>query len=78
MTNKSKPLGAIVFMAAISLAFPAVAQYGSEYSPSVTGGGSPGYNHGLKYYRLKRHHPHASVKPKKRMYQPAATGKGKG
>ncbi len=77
MTNKSK-LGAIAFMAAVGLAFPAAAQYGSEYSPSATGGGSAGYNHGLKYYRLKRHHPHTSVKPKQRMNQPAATGKGNG
>jgi hypothetical protein len=67
MTSKSK-LGAIAFMAAIGLASPAFAQYGPQYSPSVTGGGSPGYNHGLKYYRLKPHHakPHHSVKPKEK------------
>ena len=70
MSSKSK-LGAIALMAAIGLPSPVFAQ-------NTTGGGSPGYNHGLKYYRLKRHHPHASVKPKKRTYQPAATGKGNG
>jgi hypothetical protein len=64
----------IAFMATIGLASPALAQYGSQYSPSVTGGGSPGYNHGLRYYRLKPHHhvkPHA---PKEK----AVTGKGNG
>jgi hypothetical protein len=66
MISKSK-LGAITFIAAIGLAplaSPAFAQYGGQYSPSLTGGGSAGYNHGLKYYRLKKHHAkqHASVK----------------
>jgi hypothetical protein len=67
MISKSK-LGAIAFMAAIGLTSPALAQYGPQYSPSVTGGGSPGYNHGLKYYRLKPHHakPHALIKPKEK------------
>jgi hypothetical protein len=67
MISKSK-LGAIAFMTAIGLASPALAQYGPQYSPSATGGGSAGYNHGLKYYRLKPHHvnPHASVKPKEK------------
>jgi hypothetical protein len=65
MISKSK-LGAIAFIAAIGLAPPAVAQYGTQYSPSVNGGGSAGYNHGLKYYRLKKHHHgklRAQVKP---------------
>lgn len=69
MISKSK-LGAIAFIAAIGLtplASPAVAQYGSQYSPSATGGGSPGYNHGLRYYRLGKHHHakklHAQAKP---------------
>jgi hypothetical protein len=66
MISKSK-LGAIAFVAAIGLAplaSPAFAQYGPQYSPSLNGGGSAGYNHGLKYYRLKKHHAkhHASVK----------------
>jgi hypothetical protein len=64
MTRKSK-LGVIAFMAAIGLASLSFAQYGPQYNPSATGGGSPGYNHGLKYYRLNRHHPRASVKPTK-------------
>jgi hypothetical protein len=69
MISRSK-LGAIAFIAAIGLAplaSPAVAQYGPQYSPSATGGGSPGYNHGLRYYRLGKHHHgkklHAQVKP---------------
>jgi hypothetical protein len=70
MISKSK-LGTIAFIAAIGLAplaSPAVAQYGPQYSPSLNGGGSPGYNHGLKYYRLKKHHhgklrAQASAKP---------------
>jgi len=66
MISKSKLLGAIAFIAATILASPTFAQYGQQYDPSVTGGGSPGYNHGLKYYRLKKHHPHASVKPKEK------------
>jgi hypothetical protein len=63
MIRKST-LGAIAFMTAIGVASPALAQYGWQYDPSAAGGGSAGYNHGLKYYRLKRHHvkPHASVK----------------
>jgi hypothetical protein len=67
MISKSK-LGAFAFMTAIGLASPALAQYGRQYSPSVTGGGSAGYNRGLKYYRLKRHHvkSHASVKPQEK------------
>lgn len=69
MLSKSK-LGAIAFIASVGLtplASQAVAQYGPQYSPSVTGGGSPGYNHGLRYYRLGKHHHakrlHAQVKP---------------
>jgi hypothetical protein len=82
MISKSK-LGAIAFIAAIGLtplASPAVAQYGSQYSPSSTGGGSPGYNHGLRYYRLKKHHPvtgkklHNQVKPAKSSATPSAGG----
>ena len=57
----------IAFMAAIGFASPAPAQYGPQYSPSATGGGSPGYNHGLRYYRLGKHRHgkklHAQVKP---------------
>jgi hypothetical protein len=63
MISKSK-LGAIVFIAAIGLASPAFAQYGSS-----SGGGSPGYNaHNTTNYRLKQHQvkPHASVKPKQK------------
>jgi hypothetical protein len=59
MICKSK-LGAIVFMAAIGLASPAFAQYGS-----ATGGGSPGYNaHNTTNYRLKQHSAksHTSIK----------------
>jgi hypothetical protein len=70
MISKSK-LGAIAFIAAMGLAplaSPAVAQFNSpQYSPSVTGGGSSGYNRGLRYYRLGKHHHakklHAQVKP---------------
>jgi hypothetical protein len=68
MISKSK-LGVIAFMAAISLTSPTRAQYGPQYSPSLNGGGSAGYNHGLKYYRLKKHHhvkQHASVKPQEK------------
>ena len=79
MISKSK-LGAIAFIAAIGLtplASPAVAQYGSQYSPSVTGGGSPGYNHGLRYYRLGKHHHgkklHAQVKPQAAPQAPKTT-----
>jgi hypothetical protein len=34
----------------------------------LNGGGSAGYNHGLKYHRLKKHHAkhHASVKTKEK------------
>jgi hypothetical protein len=71
MISKSK-LGAIAFIAAIGLtplASPAVAQFTNpQYSPSVTGGGSSGYNRGLKHYRLGKHHHakklHAQAKPK--------------
>jgi hypothetical protein len=58
MISKSK-LGAIALIAAIGLATPAAAQT-SQYSPSVTGGGSFGYNRNLAkdQWRLK-HHPHA-------------------
>jgi hypothetical protein len=70
MLSKSK-LGAIAFIAAMGLAplaSPAVAQFTNpQYSPSVTGGGSSGYNRGLKHYRLGKHHHakklHAQVKP---------------
>jgi len=55
MISKSK-LGAIAFMAGSSLAFPASLDTARNIGPSVTGGGSPGYNHGLKDYRLKPHH----------------------
>jgi len=63
MISKSK-LGAIAFIAAIGLASPAFAQYGS------TGGGSPGYNaHNTTNYKLKKHrakqHASAKVKVKK-------------
>jgi len=47
MIRKTK-LAAIAFTAAIGLASPTLAQYGPQYSPSATGDGSPGYNHGLK------------------------------
>jgi hypothetical protein len=62
MISKSK-LGAIAVIAAIGLASPAFAQYGS------TGGGSPGYNaHNTTNYKLKKHHAkqHASVKVKEK------------
>ena len=66
MISKSK-LGAIAVIAAMGLASPAFAQYGS-----ATGGGSPGYNaHNTTNYRLKKHHPvigkklHNQVKPAK-------------
>jgi hypothetical protein len=70
MISKSK-LGAIAFIAAIGLtplASPAVAQFTNpQYSPSATGGGSSGYNRGLKHYRLGKHHHakklHAQAKP---------------
>jgi len=83
MISKSK-LGAIAFIAAIGLtplASPAVAQYGSQYSPSATGGGSPGYNHGLRYYRLGKHHHakklHAQVKPQAAAPQAPKTTPGR-
>jgi hypothetical protein len=60
MISKST-LGAIVLIAAIGLASPSFAQYGS------TGGGSPGYNaHNTTNYKLKKHHAkqHASAKVK--------------
>jgi len=50
------PIAALCSLA-IGFASPALAQYGPQYSPSATGGGSAGYNHGLRYYRLKKHHP---------------------
>jgi hypothetical protein len=63
MISKSK-LGAIAFLVAISLAAPVFAQYGPQYSPYETGGGSPGYNYGLRHYRLKHHvKPHAAMSP---------------
>ena len=63
MISKSK-LGAIAVIAAMGLASPAFAQYGS-----ATGGGSPGYNaHNTTNYRLKKHSgkPHVSVKTKEK------------
>jgi hypothetical protein len=77
MISKSK-LGAIAFIAAIGLApvaSPAFAQYGAQYNPSLNGGGSAGYNHGLRYYRLKKHHHgklHAQIKP--RAAKPSGAG----
>jgi hypothetical protein len=64
MISKSK-LGAIAFMAAIAVTYPAFAQYGTP----ATGGGSPGYNaHNTTNYRLKKHHVkrHVSVKTKEK------------
>jgi hypothetical protein len=68
MTSKSK-LGAIAFVAAMGLAMP-IAATGlatpafaiSKYSPSLTGGGSTGYNRNVEQdFRLKQHpvKPHA-------------------
>jgi hypothetical protein len=68
MISKSK-LGAMVFVAAIGLALP-IAAMGvaspafaiSKYSPSLTGGGSTGYNRNAEQaFRLKKHpaKPHA-------------------
>jgi hypothetical protein len=62
MISKSKlgaKLGAVAFMAAIGVAYPALAaHYGPAYTaPSQTGGGSAGYNnHIANDYRLHPHH----------------------
>jgi hypothetical protein len=52
MISKSK-LGAIAFLVATGLAFPALA---ANYSPSANNGGSAGYNHHIATdYHLKHH-----------------------
>jgi hypothetical protein len=62
MISKSKlgaELGAVAFMAAIGVAYPAfAAHYGPGYTaPSQTGGGSAGYNNRIANdYRLHPHH----------------------
>jgi len=67
MISKSK-LGAIAFVAAMGLALP-IATMGlaspafaiSQYSPSLTGGGSIGHNRLAQTFRLNQHpvKPHA-------------------
>jgi hypothetical protein len=57
MISKSKlgaKLGAVAFVAAIGVAYPAFA---ANYGPNYTGGGSAGYNNQVAHdYRLGPHH----------------------
>lgn len=56
----SAKFGAVAFMAAMGVAYPALAaHYGPAYTaPYQEGGGSAGYNnHIANDYRLRAHHP---------------------
>jgi hypothetical protein len=56
----SAKFGAVAFMAAMGVAYPALAaHYGPAYTaPYQTGGGSAGYNnHIANDYHLRAHHP---------------------
>jgi hypothetical protein len=62
MSKLSAKFGAVAFMAAMGVAYPALAaHYGPAYTaPYQTGGGSAGYNsHIANDYHLRPHHPMA-------------------